>query len=204
VYEFFSAEDVGDGGQEHEDHGDGERDFGAFIFEDEGDEPCRDDGADVDGEIEPAVEAGHEVLVGLSKLVADVCGDAGLDDAGADGDENQTGEKAETRDIEREAEETEAVNDVEDDDGFIFAEPDVGEEGADDCHEVGDGDEDVDPHAALRLGHDIECPAATKQILGHKDGEDAFGTVEGETLEGFVGDDERCGGRHFFSGRRCS
>lgn len=130
-------------GQRHQDAGHAEGPARTVLPEQPGGEERRKERAEVDGEIEPAEDPLQKVAVRVAELVAHVRRHAGLDAAGTDRDEGQTGQqpaprckrgrKQRLRQIHQgQAEVPEAVDDREQQDRQVFSQEGVGHDAADD------------------------------------------------------------------------
>ena len=84
---------------------------------------------------------------------------------------------------------TDAIQETEIEDGSVFAEEDVGDEGADHWEEVrAHGEEVVDGHGLFAV-HGVEFAVWAQEVGGHEDDEDALHAVEGEAFGEFIADD---------------
>src|SRR5690606_2223147 len=159
-------------------------------LEAQGDEKRGEEGAEVDDPVEGVVDPLRQVLVGLVELVAHEGGDAGLDAAGSEGDEEEAGvEAGAVRLEEGQAGVAGAVDQTQVEDGPVLAQPLVGEPSAEEGKEVHPHHEEVED--LLRLGFaNGELSPVEQEIADEDLGEDVSHPVEAEALAGLVADDE--------------
>ena len=186
-----------DGGDEHEEGGDAEGQAVAGrvaealdVLPDDGRDEGREEGAGVDGKVKHG-EKGLQLplLLGQPELVAAEGGHAGLDAAGAYGDEGEAeeaeldGGHAEGRHggegLEQVAED---VDEGDVDDRLELAPEDVGDHGPEDGGEVAEGGEGVVDDGGLVFGE--------VELLLQVQGQDGLHAVVGEPLAKLVADDE--------------
>ena len=95
--DFPAPKPKNDRGREHEDSRDAKSDMRAVMLQQPGNGQLGNARANVDGEVEPAIDFFQEMLVGRPELVAHVGGDARFDAAGAEGDEGKPNGQAQAR-----------------------------------------------------------------------------------------------------------
>ena len=142
--------------------------MGAGVFEQNRSEQGRSKGAEVDGEVEIAKDPAQEVPVAGSKLVAHMGGDTVLDTPGAHGNQAEPGGETHARVVEGQNKVAQAIHARQDENGSVFAEVDVREQGAEQWREVDRGGKKVVPGLCLDVGHDIRGAAAVHQVAGHE------------------------------------
>ena len=149
----------------------------------------------------------------MAELVAHVGRHAGLDAAGADGDEGQAGQQPAPRGErgrqqrlrqvhQRQAEMPEAVDDRQKQDREVLAEEGVGHDAADDWKEIGAGHEEVHPLPRLGLGHEVGAARRGMEELCHEHDEDRLHSVERKPFRRLVADDVGNPRRHTAGGGR--
>jgi len=207
VHEAVPTEPEDERRQGHEDSRNAERPAGAVVLQQPGGEQRGEEGAEVDGEVEPAEHLLQEMAVRLAELVAHVGRDAGLDAPRADGDQCQAGQQPAPRlhrrgqkrrrgVHQRQAQVPDAIHQREQEDRQVLAEERVGHDAADDRKEVGAGDEQMEPFPGLGLGHEVRPGGRREQVLRHEDDEDRLHAVERKPLGGLVAHDEGNAGGH--------
>ena len=132
------------------------------------------------------------MLVGVVELVADHCRDAGLDAAGAEGDQKQPGEKAPlVPDTQGEAEVAQAIDQAQPQDGAVLAPEPIGQEPAQQGEQIDTGDKCVEMVLGQLLAQGVVRHLAAQQVIHQENREDIPHPVETEAFARFVSDDER-------------
>ena len=186
---------------EHEDARYAECDPRADVLEQPWREQAGHEGAEIDGEVEPAEDLGKKVLVRRSELIAHVGRDAGFDPARPDRDQRETDRQAHTSVVDRESKMPEAVDDRQRDDRPILAQQTVGEQCTDQWKEIDGGAEQVVIRACLGIAHGSRAPVGGKQMSRHEDDQDGAHPVVAEAFGGLVTDDVGNPGGKLATGR---
>ena len=204
VDEFFATEPKENCRHHHHDTGQakGPARPKARIMEENRAEDGGDKRAGVDRKIKPAENLRKQVLVRLAKLVADVGRNARLDATGAKGNEAETDQKPEAGFIQRQREMAKAINNREPEDGLVFPDETLRQDGAENGKKINRRDEKGEILPRLRVAHVIGRAAARDQILGHENDQDGAHPVEGKTLGRLVPDDVGHARRHGADVRR--
>ena len=95
-----------------------------------------------------------------------------------------------------------AINDREPENGLIFANETLRQDGAENREEINRRDKEGEILPRFRVAHVISRAAARDQILGHENDQDGAHPVEREALGRLVPDDVGHAGRHRADVRR--